>query len=160
MRFQCVDVACGKKFGWTAKKIVQTTTLEENAEFPTVTTYEHIVCPYCGSLDFEELPPPRRNLHGTPTVQTENHTKSLPIPNMEQETDQFDPADLMQHQWKGKKLGPKQWETGSLNLGWDFKDQFKPETLRALAQSGGVLKIDRYEFKLINKIVSVREAKK
>ena len=66
----------------------------------------------------------------------------------------------MEHKWKGKKIPSGGYEAGSLNLGWDFKDQFKPETLRALAKSGGTLTIGKYEFKLSNKIVLVGKAKK
>jgi DNA-directed RNA polymerase subunit RPC12/RpoP len=157
MRFQCLDVACGKKFGWTAKRIV---TYPENEKGETVTE-ETVRCPYCGSLNFEELPPPpRRNLHGKPTAKTENHTKNLSIPNMEPETPQFDAADLIQHEgWKNRKQGEGNYTTGSLSWGWDFKDQFNSETLRALAQAGGVLEIDNYSFKMNGGIVSTRKVK-
>jgi len=60
---------------------------------------------------------------------------------------QFDPADLMQHSWKGKKNGSGGYERGSLNYGWDFKDQFKPETIREL-EIQGTIEIDQYAFSL------------
>ena len=148
MRFRCLEVTCGKPFGWTAKKIVS----KVNEKGETV-TYETVVCPYCGSLDFDELPFTKSH---TPPPKQPNHTKSLAIPNMEPEADQFDPADLMQHRWKGKKIAQGKWEEGSLNLGWDFKDEFKPETLRAL-KAGVTLKIDQYEAKLNGNLVSIRK---
>jgi len=70
---------------------------------------------------------------------------------------QFDPADLMQHSWKGKKNGSGGYERGSLNYGWDFKDQFADATLNALEK--GSVTIDKYTFSLKGKLVSVSEAK-
>jgi len=151
MRFQCLDVTCGKQFGWTAKKIVVHQELAGQK-----VTMEYVVCPYCGSLDFDEIP------FSLAKPKPKSSTKSLPIVNMEHTagTEQFDPADLIQHQsWKGKRIGQGEWERGSLAYGWDFKDQFKSETLRALAQSGGVLQIDQYNFKLNGGIVSAKKMK-
>jgi len=87
MRFQCLEVTCGKPFGWTAKKTVQ------DPENPTI-TYEYVVCPYCGSLDFEEY-----------TAKT-GPIKHIPLVQYPKQVSQFDPASLMNHQWKGKKTAP------------------------------------------------------
>ncbi len=70
----------------------------------------------------------------------------------------FDPEDLMKHDWKGKKLGQGQYEEGSLSWGWDYKDKFKPETIKALEQDS-ILAIDKYEFSLLEKIVQTKKVK-
>ena len=63
----------------------------------------------------------------------------------------FDPEELMQHPWKGKKTSTG-YAKGSLEWGWDFADQFSPEALEALPQT-----IGGYQFTLSDnqKIVSV-----
>jgi len=70
----------------------------------------------------------------------------------------FDPSDLMKHEWKGKKLGQGQYEEGSLSWGWDFRDNFKPATIKALEQDS-ILTIDEYEFTLLEKIVQTHKRK-
>ena len=70
----------------------------------------------------------------------------------------FDPEDLMKHEWKGKKIGQGQYEEGSLPWGWDFRDNFKRETIKALEQDS-VLAIDKYEFSLLEKIVQTKKVK-
>ena len=146
MRFQCVNINCGRPFGWTAKKIIQV--ISDEHELPV--TYEYVVCPYCGSLDFEE---------GNSQIQKK--LKDVPVPPMQmpkpvQMKSQFDPSDLMQHSWKkGKRKPDKTYDVGSLAYGWDFKDQFKPETLDALAK--GPIDIDQYEFALQGNVVSTKK---
>jgi len=71
---------------------------------------------------------------------------------------QFDPSDLMEHEWKGSRKSGGEYAKGSLSWGWDFKDNFKPETIRVLEK--GPLTIDQYEFSLTNKIVQTRKVKK
>jgi len=144
MRFQCLDVTCGKQFGWTAKKIVQ---VDEK------TTIEYVVCPYCGSMDFDEIPFSINKPKPKPS------TKSLPIANMESKASQFDPADLIDHEsWKNRKQGEKNYTQGSLAWGWDFSGNFKPETVSELERQGTIL-LDQYEFKLNGKLVQCRKAK-
>ena len=153
MRFQCLNPECKKPFGWTAKKIVSGTGKEGE-----IVTYEYVVCPYCGSLDFEELPSTWHHKKieefqkkRDKLAASENHTKSLPQP-----TNQFDPADLMEHNWKGRKQGEGNYSAGSLKYGWDFADQFKPETIKALEL--GPLTVDKYVFKFTGKIVQTKKA--
>ena len=63
----------------------------------------------------------------------------------------FDPEELMQHAWKGKKTSTG-YAQGSLEWGWDFADQFSPEAIAALP-----MVIGGYQFILSDnqKIVSV-----
>ena len=127
MRFQCLNITCGKQFGWTAKKIVSD---GDN------TTYEYVICPYCGSLDFEEI----RN--GVPKKTKKE--KNVPPVQYPQSVSQFDPADLVQHSWKGKKISAGKWADGSLAYGWDFKDRFQKQTIQEL-EIQGTINIDKYD---------------
>ena len=70
----------------------------------------------------------------------------------------FDPEDLMKHEWKGKRIGQGQYAEGSLSWGWDFRENFKPETIKALEQDS-ILTIDQYEFTLTEKIVQSKKIK-
>jgi len=72
---------------------------------------------------------------------------------------EFDPEDLMKHDWKGKRTGEGQYAEGSLSWGWDFRDNFKAETLKALEYDGGGLTIEGYEFTLSEKIVQAQKVK-
>ena len=83
-------------------------------------------------------------------------TNSLPVQTGAKS--QFDPEDLMKHQWKGKKIGDKRYEKASDNYGWDFKDQFKDATLGALEK--GPVMIDQYVFTLKRRIVGMQKEKK
>jgi len=68
---------------------------------------------------------------------------------------QFDPADLMQHQWKrGKKKPDGTYDRGSLSYGWDFKKNFKPETVAVLP-----LTIAGYDFGVNGDFVNTKKAK-
>ena len=58
----------------------------------------------------------------------------------------FNPDDLINHEWKGKKKADGSYAKGSLEWGWDFKDNFSPETIKMLEK--GPLTIDGYEFSL------------
>ena len=49
MKYQCKNEICGKQFSFTAKKTVT----DQEKEIVTIET---LVCPYCESLNFEELP--------------------------------------------------------------------------------------------------------
>ena len=150
MRFQCVDINCGRPFGWTAKKIIQV--ISDEHELPV--TYEYVVCPYCGSLDFEEC---SGNLSLIkPKFPTKKNIPSVQMPKSVQMKSHFDPADLMQHSWKkGKRRPDGKYDVGSLAYGWDFKDQFKPETLDALAR--GPIDIDQYVIELRGNFVSTKK---
>lgn len=78
-----------------------------------------------------------------------------------QEPDQvleFDPDDLVKHAWKGKKVGEKEWAKGSLSFGWDFKDNFKAETIAVLEKGSEV--IGEHEFSLNGNLVHVEKVKK
>jgi hypothetical protein len=70
----------------------------------------------------------------------------------------FDPEDLMNHAWKGSRIGQGQYAEGSISWGWDFRDNFKPETVKTLEQDS-VLTIDKYEFTLLDKIVQSKKIK-
>ena len=139
MRFQCLNITCGRPFGWTAKKIVKD---GDN------TTYEYVICPYCGSLDFDEY----RN--GTPAKQN----KTVPKVKDFAPANQFDPEDLMKHKWKGKKIGDREYAPAAESYGWDFTDQFLPATIDALNHSGTVAIGDR-EFELKGKLVAMKKVK-
>lgn len=74
-----------------------------------------------------------------------------------QQIPEFDPALLMNHPWKGKKLGDNQYEQGSTAWGWDFRDKFPKEVIDVLKK--GPLTIDKYEFALSENLVSAKEKK-
>jgi len=73
----------------------------------------------------------------------------------EQAVPDFNAKSLMEHKWKGKKLGHRHWAEGSLGWGWDFTDQFAPEVIEVLQK--GPLTIDGYIFSLGNKVVNVKK---
>lgn len=66
----------------------------------------------------------------------------------------FNPEELMQHEWKGKKIGE-----GTLAWGWDFAGQFSENVIRALQKEP--LIIDGYRFTLAESgnIVSAHKVK-
>jgi len=70
---------------------------------------------------------------------------------------EFDPNDLLEHKWKGKRKTGGGYSEGSLSWGWDYRDQFKPETIKALEK--GPVTIDQYEFTLTDRIVQTRKVK-
>jgi len=82
--------------------------------------------------------------------------QELGAPVLSQVT-QFDTHDLMEHEWKGKKTGDGQYNKGSLAWGWDFKTEFKEETIKVLAK--GPFTIDQYEFTMGETIVNVKKKK-
>ena len=154
MRFQCLEVTCGKPFGWTAKKIVHMV----DPEYELPITYEYVVCPYCGGLNFDEY---RNGAPSKPVAAKPVPPIRYPAPVTSQPTQgtsQFDPADLMQHSWKGKKIGKGQWATGTIDYGWDFKDQFKSETVQEL-EIQGTIEISGHNFQINGGIVSAKKAK-
>ena len=59
---------------------------------------------------------------------------------------EFNPDDLMQHEWKGKRLSDGEYAKGSLSWGWDFRDNFPESVIKVLEK--GPLTIDQYEFSL------------
>jgi len=71
----------------------------------------------------------------------------------------FNAEELMKHEWKGKKTGEGQYAKGSLSWGWDFKDKFSPDVIKALEK--GPVQIDQYEFTLeaTGNIVSTKKKK-
>lgn len=145
MRFQCLS--CGKSFGWTAKKTVSK--VIEGYDLPV--TMEYIVCPYCESLDFEESNGKiKQKLKDTPPVQMPQPAK---IP-------QFNPADLMEHKWKGKKIRQGQYKERTIAdpYGWDFKNNFNPVTIEELSK--GKLTIDKFDFELDGKLVKFQKAQR
>jgi hypothetical protein len=70
---------------------------------------------------------------------------------------EFDTGLLMNHAWKGKKLGDNQYEKGSVAWGWDFNDQFPDSVINVLKK--GPLTIDKYEFTLLDVIIQAKEKK-
>jgi hypothetical protein len=84
-----------------------------------------------------------------PTVLSQPTAKRQPTEG----NSQFDPADLMNHKgWKNRKQGEGNYTKGSIEWGWDFKDQFKPETLAALP-----IEIQGYSFSLNGNIVTAQK---
>ena len=71
---------------------------------------------------------------------------------------QFNPEDLMKHEWKGKKDGSGGYKKGSTAWGWDFKDKFPEEVIKALEK--GPITIDEYEFTGGETIVNAKKKKK
>jgi len=88
-----------------------------------------------------------------PAPKIQQATKSQPM-----QQGQFDPADLIQHSWKGKKIGDRQYAQGSLTFGWDFATEFKPETIQELIIQG-TIQIDQYEISLTENKKLVRTKK-
>lgn len=74
------------------------------------------------------------------------------------EVPQFNSEELMEHPWKGKRDGKGGYLKGSTAWGWDFKDQFSEEVLKALEK--GSLTIDQYEFTSGATIVQAKKKKK
>ncbi len=70
-------------------------------------------------------------------------------------TPQFNPNDLMKHEWKGKKDGKGGYLKGSTAWGWDFKDKLPEEVIKALEK--GPITIDKYEFTLGETIVQAKK---
>ena len=73
-------------------------------------------------------------------------------------TTQFNPKELMEHPWKGKKDGKGGYLKGSTAWGWDFKDQFSEDTIRALEKTSPLV-IDDFEFTLGETIVQAKKKK-
>ena len=68
---------------------------------------------------------------------------------------EFNPNELLQHEWKGKNTGVRQWAPGSLAWGWDFTNQFPEEVIAVLQK--GPLTIEGYVFTFNGKIVNVKK---
>ena len=71
---------------------------------------------------------------------------------------EFDPKDLLEHEWKGPRKKGGGYAKGSLSWGWDYRDQFKSETIKTLEKTSP-LTIGDYEFSLTGKIVQSRKVK-
>lgn len=71
---------------------------------------------------------------------------------------EVNPEDLMKHDWKGKKDGKGGYLKGSTAWGWDFRDQFSEDTIRALEKTSSLV-IDEYEFTLGKTIVQAKKKK-
>lgn len=52
MKYKCLNPECGKQFNFAAKKTFEKTECDAS----TTTIIETVVCPYCDSLNFDELP--------------------------------------------------------------------------------------------------------
>ncbi|MFQ6064240.1 MAG: hypothetical protein ACE5L6_02075 [Candidatus Bathyarchaeia archaeon] len=91
-------------------------------------------------------------LEATMTLQgravTEAQTAKIP---------EFNPDELMKHDWKGRKKGEGEYAKGSCAWGWDFKDEFSANVLKTLET--GPLQIDQYEFKLEGNLVTAKKVK-
>jgi len=78
-------------------------------------------------------------------------------PETPQQVPDFNPEELMKHEWKGRKTGDGQYEKGSTSWGWDFRDQFSQEVIKALEK--GPITIDQFEFTLGDQLVSAKKKK-
>jgi len=129
-------------------------------EYELPITYEYVVCPYCGGLNFDDYrngaPSKPVAAKPVPPIRYPTPVTSQPIQST-QDTSQFDPADLMQHSWKGKKIGDKQYELGSLLFGWDYADQFNGSTVEALKR--GPVEVDQYVFRITDNLKLVQTKK-
>jgi DNA-directed RNA polymerase subunit RPC12/RpoP len=148
MRFLCLNPDCGRMFGWTAKKIVT----KQNV------TFEYVVCPYCGSLEFDELPPNYKpEPQKIPPVQ-------MPTPATKSLT-QFNPELLLDHEWKGKKIpntNPQQYvNKGKLPIfGWDYANNLSPAAVAFLESCENKTHlIDKFQFVLDGKLVKMQTVK-
>jgi hypothetical protein len=70
---------------------------------------------------------------------------------------QFDPEELMKHEWKGKKTGEGTYAKGSTAWGWDFKDKFPESVIKVLEK--GPIEIDQYTFTLERTLVQAKKKK-
>lgn len=59
---------------------------------------------------------------------------------------EFAPQELMDHQWKGRKIAEGKYGKGSLVWGWDFANAFPDGVIKLLEK--GPFTIDKYEFSL------------
>jgi len=107
--------------------------------------------------EVDEATVARTMIHMRTLIRQELGTKNAPQTPQTPQTPQFNSEDLMKHDWKGKKDGEGGHNKGSLAWGWDFKDQFKPETIQVLEK--GPLTIDQYEFTLGDTIVNAKKKK-
>ena len=76
----------------------------------------------------------------------------------QEEVEEFDPNDLLNHEWKGPRKKGGGYAKGSLSWGWDYRDQFKPETIKALEKMSPLVLGD-YQFTLTDKIVQCKKVK-
>jgi hypothetical protein len=70
---------------------------------------------------------------------------------------QFNPEELLKHEWKGRKTGEGQYAKGSASFGWDFRDAFNEEVIKTLEK--GPITIDQYQFTLAERIVQAKKKK-
>ena len=70
---------------------------------------------------------------------------------------EFNPDDLMKHQWKGRKTGEGEYAEGSVAWGWDFKDRFSEDLINVLAK--GPVTIDKYIFTVDRGLVTAKKVK-
>lgn len=70
---------------------------------------------------------------------------------------EFNPEELMKHEWKGKKTGEGTYAKGSTSWGWNFKDQFSKDVITVLEK--GPLTIGEHEFTLSGTIVNAKKKK-
>lgn len=70
---------------------------------------------------------------------------------------EFNPEELLKHEWKGRKTGEGQYAKGSVSFGWDFRDGFSKEVIETLEK--GPITIDKYQFTLAERIVQAKKKK-
>ena len=70
---------------------------------------------------------------------------------------EFNPEELMKHEWKGKKTGEGTYAKGSTSWGWDFRDKFTPAVIAVLEK--GPITIGEYEFTVSESIVNAKKKK-
>ena len=67
--------------------------------------------------------------------------------------------ELLEHQgWKSKKLGEGEYAEGTLNWGWDFSNNFSPETVNWVKMER-LVEGHVFSLGVDGKIVSVKKAK-
>ena len=69
----------------------------------------------------------------------------------------FNSEELMQDQWKGKKLAEGKYAEGTTSWGWDFKDRFSENTLKVLMK--GPVTIGECVFMLDRGLVTAKKVK-
>lgn len=71
---------------------------------------------------------------------------------------EIDANELLKHEWKGRKTGPREYAKGSLDFGWDFANNFSDAVVEALEK--GPLDIDKYRFNLTSQGIVQTKKKK
>jgi hypothetical protein len=103
-----------------------------------------------------------REIANSTTALGQSKPISAPIPLVTRsQIPNFDPADLVNHEWKGKKIDPNDPKKGymkGINYGWDFADKFKSETIQVLKLGPEVIGTQKFKLSDTGGIVQWNKA--